>query len=337
MIGVRLYTRRDCHLCEQVLENLALLQDEFPHELLVIDIDSDPKLFKKYNLEIPVVEIGSYRLKAPISSQELRMTLSAAQDRAKHIDKIEADRQARTDNVWTRSDGVTYWISRHYLFLLNLIILIYVGLPFLAPVFMKAGATTPANMIYKAYSFVCHQLAYRSIFLFDGQLFYPRSAAGIDGLVTYAQATGLDEGSSYQELYAARTFIGNESIGYKVALCERDVAIYLSIFLFGLIFAISGRRLPPLPWYLWVLIGIVPIALDGLSQWVSQPPFNFIPYRESTPFLRILTGALFGFTTAWFGYPLMDETMRDTQRMMRDKFSRVRQQDKLDKNAIPSA
>jgi uncharacterized membrane protein len=271
------------------------------------------------------VEIGPYRLKAPISSQELRMTLSAAQDRAKQIDQIEIDRRTRLDSTWSRSDGVTYWISRHYLLLLNLIILIYVGLSFLAPVLMKAGATTPANVIYKAYSFVCHQLAYRSIFLFDGQFFYPRAEAGIDGLITYSQATGLGEGSSYQELYAARTFIGDESIGYKVALCERDVAIYLSIFLFGLVFAISGRRLPPLPWYLWVLIGIIPIALDGLSQWLSQPPFNFIPFRESTPLLRILTGALFGFTTAWFGYPLMEETMRDTQKMMREKFSRYHQ------------
>ena len=324
MIGVKLYTRRECHLCEQVVKDLTVLRDEFPYELQIIDIDSDPKLFKKYSLEIPVVEVGPYRLKAPITSQELRVTLIAAQDQVKHNDKIEAERKARLNTTWTRSDSVTYWISRHYLLLLNCLVLIYVGLPFLAPVFMKVGATGPANVVYKAYSFVCHQLAFRSIFLFGDQFFYPRAAAEVDGLMTYNQVTGLGESSSFQDLFAARAFVGDETIGYKVALCERDVAIYFSIFIFGLVFAIFGRRLPPLPWYLWVLIGILPIALDGFSQWFSQPPFNFIPYRESTPFLRIFTGALFGFTTAWFGYPLVEETMRDTQAIMRDKLSRLR-------------
>jgi len=324
MIGVKLYTRRECHLCEQVVKDLTVLRDEFPYELQIIDIDSDPKLFKKYSLEIPVVEVGPYRLKAPITSQELRVTLIAAQDQVKHNDKIEAERKARLNTTWTRSDSVTYWISRHYLLLLNCLVLIYVGLPFLAPVFMKVGATGPANVVYEAYSFVCHQLAFRSNFLFGDQFFYPRAAAEVDGLMTYNQVTGLGESSSFQDLFAARAFVGDETIGYKVALCERDVAIYFSIFIFGLVFAIFGRRLPPLPWYLWVLIGILPIALDGFSQWFSQPPFNFIPYRESTPFLRIFTGALFGFTTAWFGYPLVEETMRDTQAIMRDKFSRLR-------------
>ena len=97
-----------------------------------------------------------------------------------------------------------------------------------------------------------------------------------------------------------------------------------SILFFGLLYALTGRRIPALPWYLWILIGIVPIGLDGVSQLLSQPPFNFLPFRESTPLLRSLTGFLFGFTTAWFGYPMVEEGMRDTRQVMAKKLMRVR-------------
>jgi uncharacterized membrane protein len=116
-------------------------------------------------------------------------------------------------------------------------------------------------------------------------------------------------------------------VGYKVALCERDVAIYGGILLFGLLFALSGRRLPALPWYLWILLGMGPIGLDGFSQLFSQ--FNWpwlaaiLPYRESTPFLRVLTGAMFGIATAWFAYPYIEESMNETRKFFLKKFAVV--------------
>ncbi len=113
-------------------------------------------------------------------------------------------------------------------------------------------------------------------------------------------------------------------MGYKVALCERDISIYGAILAFGLIFALSKSRIPALPWYLWVFVGLAPIGFDGVSQLLSQPPFGFFMFRESTPFLRALTGALFGFTTAWFGYPMVEETMAETRRIMATKLLHVR-------------
>jgi uncharacterized membrane protein len=210
---------------------------------------------------------------------------------------------------------------------LNLLVALYVFLPFLAPVLMKAGAQTPASLIYRVYGGVCHQLAYRSFFLFGEQVVYPRAAAGMNGLVPFGQVSGIGEGNDPADILAARNFVGNPTVGYKLALCERDIAIYGSILLFGLLFAISGRRIRPLPWYLWLVFGILPIALDGLSQLFSQPPFNFMVYRESTPLLRVITGALFGFTTAWFGYPTIEQTMRDTREMMEAKLRKVQAAD----------
>jgi uncharacterized membrane protein len=328
MIYVTLYSRQDCHLCDQAKADLDSLQEQYPHQLVEIDIDSSSDLRRAYGFEVPVVEIGPYRLKAPFDRQELQMTLGAASDRNQHLEAIRGPANAaayQPSQTWTKADGVTYWFSKHYLAIFNLFVLIYVGLPFLAPIFMKAGADAPARLIYRSYSLVCHQLAYRSFFLFGEQPVYPRAAAGVSGILSFQQATGINEGSTGQDLLDARGFIGNPQIGYKVAFCERDVAIYAGILLFGILYALTGRRLPPLPWYLWILIGIVPIGLDGFSQLLSQPPFSFFPFRESSPYLRTLTGALFGITTAWFGYPLVQATMNDTLRIMAEKKIRIKQ------------
>jgi uncharacterized membrane protein len=287
-----------------------------------LDIDASKDLQRKYGQEIPVVEVGPYILKAPISRQELQVTLGAARDRQDDIDQIR--NTPGLSRTWTKADTFSYWFSRHYMLVFNLLVLIYAGLPVLAPVLMAAGIEAPARLIYRGYGFACHQLGYRSFFLFGEQAVYPRQAAGTEGLRTFQEATGIPEGNSIEEISAARQFVGTPQLGYKLALCERDIAIYGSILLFGVLFALAGGRIPGLHWAFWILLGILPIGLDGFSQLLSQPPLSLFPYRESTPFLRALTGALFGFTTAWFGYPMVEITMRDSRQIMQDKLSRIR-------------
>lgn len=331
MIEVTLYSRADCHLCEQAKANLDALQAEYPHRLTIIDVDGDPKLRKEYGFNVPVVQIGPYKMKAPIEQQDLRITFKAVIHRENQIATIDAaikNNELQIPVVWKQSDGFMLWFSRHYLAVFNLFVLIYVGLPFLAPVLMKVGAEAPAGWIYKAYSYVCHGFAYRSWYLFGEQMAYPRAAAGVEGLIPYEQATGL----SSDDLWAAREEIGNEVLGYKVALCQRDVAIYLGILAFGLLFAVFRRHLKSLHWIIWLCIGIAPVGLDGVSQLLSQPPFNFLPYRESTPLIRTITGGLFGFVTAWFGYPITEETMVDNVKYLGAKFRRMQTQQK----AVPA-
>jgi uncharacterized membrane protein len=327
MITVTLYSRADCHLCEQTQQELAALQSEIPHKLVVIDVDSHPDLQRAYGFDVPVVEVGPYKLRAPINPQELRITLMAAQDRKEQLESLgdpEYQRLVMQGQTWTKADGFAYWLSKHYLAVFNIIVLVYLGLPVLAPVLMKARLDTPARLIYRVYGTMCHQWSFRSFFLFGEQAVYPRAAAGVKGLLTFSQATGLGEGSTANDLIAAREFVGNDTVGYKMALCERDIAIWAGILLFGVVYALSGRRLPPLPWYLWIIIGMVPIGLDGFSQLLSQPPLSLYAFRESTPFLRVLTGALFGVTTAWFGYPMTEQAMADTRRIMASKLLRIK-------------
>lgn len=323
MITVTLFTRKNCHLCEQAKADLEALQGVVPHRLVEIDIESDPVLHQKYLTEIPVIEVGPYRKAAPFTRQDLQVTLSAARDRQDSLERIGAEdyrARVRRGQQVSGADRFSFWLSQHYLLLLNLIVLLYVGIPFLAPVLMKAGLEAPARVIYAAYSPLCHQLGFRSMYLFGEQMVYPRALAGMDGLKTFSEATDLDE----FDLWAARRFVGNEQVGYKVALCERDVAIYLSIVLFGLVYAATGRRLPKLHWVLWLFLGIGPIGLDGFSQLFSQalPGLeSILPMRESTLTLRLLTGSLFGFMTAWFGYPYIEESMRETREVLVKKFA----------------
>lgn len=234
----------------------------------------------------------------------------------------------RTRNLVITLDRGIYSFAKHWLLYFNLFIFVYVGAPFLAPVLMHAGYTIPARVIYAVYGGFCHQLGYRSWYLFGERFAYPRDI--------FQQYSGIDPNAVDPTGYAkgfwdSRSFIGNAQMGYKVAFCERDVSIYGAILLFGLIYAMPfvRARLKPLHWLAWGLIGVAPIVLDGFSQLFSQYPYHTLaifasfPYRESTPLLRTLTGGLFGLCNAWLAYPYVEESMREVWTDLQTKLTRV--------------
>jgi len=121
-------------------------------------------------------------LKSPFNLRDLRVVLGAASDRVERMkgtgDSGYQERLERGRKI-TRSDRFVFWLSNHYMILVNFLLLLYVGLPFLAPVFMKIGQSGAARVIYTIYSPLCHQLAFRSFFLFGEQAYYPRALAQI--------------------------------------------------------------------------------------------------------------------------------------------------------------
>jgi len=332
MITVTLYTRNDCHLCDQAKEDLESIQKKYPHRLVEVNVDSDPAIQKIFGEQVPVVEVGPYRLSAPFDKQKLMMTIGAASDRRGQLDTLgredHYERVARGGRIST-ADRIMYWISKHYLAMLNVVMLFYFGLPILAPVLMNAGATGPANVIYTVYKPLCHEFGFRSFYLFGEQAYYPLEEAHMQGVITFNEATGIQDthNPAGYGRYEARQFTGNETMGYKMALCERDMGIYSAIFLFGIIFAVTGRKIKPLHWMLWILIGLGPIGLDGFSQLFSQMEWSWLsgilPYRESIPLFRVSTGVLFGFMTAWFAYPSIEESMAETRQFFYKKFAAV--------------
>lgn len=340
MLSVTLFSRENCHLCDQAEADLEALQEKYPHRLAIIDIKGAQALEAAYGIDIPVVEVGPYKLKAPFDQRTLAMTLGAAQDRLDHLERVDDEnfqKRVERGSKISAADRFAMWFSKRYMLLFNLMIFIYAGLPFLAPVLLQAGAEMPASVIYRVYGGLCHQLSYRSFFLFGEQPIYPRAAAEIEGFQTFNDATGLDENS----IIPGRVFRGNDQVGYKIALCQRDIAIYVAIFAFGVVFVITRKKIPALPIWVWILFGLFPIGLDGGSQLVGmfvgqfqgefwQTLANFFPPRESTPFLRVLTGSLFGLTTAWFGYPLVEEAMAETRLLLTKKYAHVQRRKDTD-------
>lgn len=327
-----LYYRQGDAESQKVIEYLKDISARIPHNVILVDIENDEALKYRYMNEIPVVQVGPYLLHHGITEKDLEVALGAARDRADRLaeigDKTYLDRVER-GSKFSSTDRVAYWLSRHYMALFNLIVFIYVGLPFAAPALMKAGETTPAKAIYSLYSPFCHQLAFRSFFLFGEQPYYPRSLAGLNA-ISYETIMGLNPAANEKTdafILDARNFIGNETVGYKVAICERDIGMYGSLLLFGVIFALSGKKIKQIPWYLWLLIGLVPIAVDGFSQLpglIAGLP-AFLPDRESTPFLRVLTGGLFGFFTAWYLYPMIESNMKETRSIFTTKLTAISQ------------
>jgi uncharacterized membrane protein len=223
--------------------------------------------------------------------------------------------------IWV--DRFIFWLTKHWLAVFNVIAFLYVGLPFLAPTLVQWGLEGPARILYAMYRPMCHQLPQRSMFLFGEQLTYylPElvTRVGVEGLPNYPWPS---------------PFIGTPEVGYKVALCQRDVAIYGTITLSGLVYGVLRRRreVKPLPWWAYILFGIMPMLLDGGFQWISYilpalqdlipflPDWNILAPHETVPFMRYLTGALFGWATVWLAYPYVQETMDEFQETLHRRF-----------------
>ena len=183
------------------------------------------------------------------------------------------------------------WSARHWTVWANGVVAFYIALAFSAPLLMMAGLDGPARLIYLLFRATCHQLPQRSFFLDGPAIAYPFS--------TIAPLTGATQPL---ELFWRPIYDASLGLGYQVAFCERDTAIYLAILLTGLVYTLTGRRWRPLPWYVFILFA-VPIAVDGLSQLPG--------WRESTPLLRVLTGGIFGIGVVLFAYPHLNRAMQD--------------------------
>ncbi len=71
--GLVVLSRDGCHLCEQMLEELALLETEgrIP-AITLVDVDSDPELARRFGLMVPVLLLdGSVICHYTLNSQEL--------------------------------------------------------------------------------------------------------------------------------------------------------------------------------------------------------------------------------------------------------------------------
>lgn len=239
-------------------------------------------------------------------------------------------------------DRLMLAISRHWLLIVAIILGVWVLLPWLAPVLMAVGLEKGARLIYTVYSNQCHQLPQRSYFLFGPRLMVP-----------IADITAV---WPYTDHFRLRQFIGTPELGYKVAWSDRMVSLYTPLFIGGLLFALarwrfrvraSDRnrstvwRILPVRWW---LLALVPLFVDGVTHMISDAIHFSFGFRDSNAWLatltgnlfapnfyagdaigsfnwwlRLLTGMLAGFATAWLIYPPLEKGFAHMRRSLEVK------------------
>ena len=188
----------------------------------------------------------------------------------------------------------TIYYNLHWI--LSLFLLAYVCIPLLAPTLLHGENPRAGWWIHSVYHFGCHQRPERSLFFYGDQISY--------------STTELEE-YGYANSIIGYPFVGNETMGYKTALCVRDIFLYSAMSIVGILVCANFIRFS-LRWWM-VLLGTVPMILDGGIQFVSeflyytQDKWNLElakPFYISNNVTRAVTGALFGIT---FGILIIGE------------------------------
>lgn len=232
------------------------------------------------------------------------------------------------------ADLAMHWIARHWLLLFNVILGVYVGLPWLAPLFMQLGWAAAGNLIYLIYSTQCHQLPQRSYFLFGPQ-------------ATYSLAEIQAAWQTTTNPLILRQFVGNAELGWKVAWSDRMVSLYTGLFAAGLLYGLTRRWLKPSSLWGFVLLGL-PMVVDGgthlLSDfagigrgfrdsniWLARLTRDVFPHTfyvgdalgSFNSWMRLVTGILFAIGVVWFAYPHVEAAFGDFKRDVQAKANRA--------------
>jgi len=236
----------------------------------------------------------------------------------------EAQSNSTQSPLARRIDTLLCQAMRHWLALFLTPMLIFVTLPFLAPLAMKWGWEGLGQLLYLFYSPFCHQLPQRSFYFFGEKFTYPLAE--------------ILEAYPYNDPWQLRHFIGSEAIGYKVAWSDRMVSFYFMTPVFALIYPLMqrfGRRLKPIPFWLMLLL-LTPITVDGMThlfndviygisaggfrdtnEWLAQLTNNAFPnvyagdhFGTFNWWMRIITGVLAAWGLALHYIPWLDRVVQ---------------------------
>jgi uncharacterized membrane protein/glutaredoxin len=280
---VTIYTKPDCHLCEDALDLLDRLSRQHNLQIEEVNILEDMALYEAYHDKIPVVQAGDGRLGrlvAPITETEMAAYLEMAR-RLERYGTPSVVYQER-ESIF---DRVASYIGRHWLRLACVALGIFVGLPWLAPVFAALGWWSLADPIYTVYAFTCHQLPERAGMVMDYQVaFCYRNTALYGGLFLFGTVFGLSRSGQIPWLRWLKK---------------------------------------PLPWWGLVLM-LLPMAVDGVTHMLglretvmSDPSFDpfFVGSQVGSLnwWLRIITGGMAALGAVWFAYPRMQRAVEESE------------------------
>ena len=252
----------------------------------------------------------------------------------------------RTNTRLHQSRSIFQWLGEHWFGAFLVIYGLWVFVPFLAPFFMNLGWTGVGKAIYFFYSFFCHQLPERSFFFFGNKSMY--SLAEIQ--------------SAWQNTanpMILRQFIGNESMGWKVAWSDRMISFYTSIWLFAALWYPFRHRVKTLSWWGFALL-LLPMVLDGSTHIISDFAGIGNGFRDTNAWLAILTdnslpmtfyegdalgsfnslmrfisGALAGIGIVWLAFPYIQQTQTYNQQLEELNYAKIIEQIKTQNTHSP--
>jgi glutaredoxin len=84
-LEVTLYTRPGCHLCEEAKSLIEPLLAEFGARLREINIDTDPELRERYNVDVPVIFLAGRKIaKHRVDPIQFRRQMLEARRHSRH-------------------------------------------------------------------------------------------------------------------------------------------------------------------------------------------------------------------------------------------------------------
>jgi len=284
---VTIYTKPGCHLCDDVLDILDRLAPQYNLDVIQVNILDDMALYDAYKEIIPVVEVGDGkfgRLVAPIAESELQAYINMSSRLL-----IPPPPSFLPPRKEPAMDRFAEYIAKHWLRMVCIALAVFVGIPWLAPIFAAFGWWGLSDPIYTAYALTCHQLPERAGTVFGYQVaFCFRNTAIYAGVLGFGMLYGL-----------AR---------------DRDI------------FALRFLR-KPIPWWVFVLL-LLPLIVDGLTHMfgvrdtvgeimMEKPSFGsfFIGSQAYSLnwWLRVITGALAGLGAVWFAFPRMARAVEQSE------------------------
>ena len=139
--------------------------------------------------------------------------------------------------------------------------------------------------------------------------------------------------------FILRQFIGNKTMGWKIAWSDRMISFYTSVWFFALIWYPFRRKVKPLRWWGFLLL-LLPMAIDGITHAISDFAGIGQGFRDTNVWLvlltnnvfptsfyagdavgsfnslmRFLTGVLTGVGIVWLAFPYISQTQAYNQQL----------------------
>jgi len=244
------------------------------------------------------------------------------------------------------TQSIFQWMGSHWFGIFLIIYGSWVFLPYFAPVFMHFGWTGAGKTIYFIYSFFCHQLPERSFFWFGEKTMYSLSE------IQRAWQNTVNP-------MVLRQFVGNETMGWKIAWSDRMISFYTSVWFFAVLWYPYRRKIKSLSWWGFVFL-LLPIALDGgthmlsdftgigqgfryTNQWLAVLTNNVYPATfyagdalgSFNSIMRFITGLIAGLAITWLAFPYMYQSQVYNQQLEEKSYAQVIEQIKRE-NPHPS-